>query len=125
MNPINKPVMKLATKGTLDTRAIIPNGARRPTNSVILVVIESKLILTVPAYAKIIKVIAIIAIVTAILEILLTIKPAKYPDTPPIISTNKIGAIKSSISFFTSYRRLILIFFIYSNYEFRVHICLS
>ena len=59
MNPINKPVMKLATKGTLDTRAIIPNGARRPTNSVILVVIESKLILTVPAYAKIIKAIAI------------------------------------------------------------------
>ena len=99
---MNKPVMKLATKGTLDTRAIIPNGARIPTNSVILVVIESKLILTVPAYAKIIKAIAIIAIVTAILEILLTIKPAKYPDTPPITSTNKIGAIKSSISFFTS-----------------------
>lgn len=77
MNPINKPVMKLATKGTLDTRVIIPNGARRPIKSVALVIIESKLILTVPIYAKIIRVIAIIAIVTAILEALLTNSPAK------------------------------------------------
>lgn len=77
MNPINKPVMKLATKGTLDTRVIIPNGARRPIKSVTLVIIESKLILTVPIYAKIIRVIAIIAIVTAILEALLTNSPAK------------------------------------------------
>ena len=74
---MNRPVMKLATKGTLDTRVIIPNGARRPIKSVTLVNIESTLILTVPIYAKIIKVMAIIAIVTAILEALLTINPAK------------------------------------------------
>lgn len=69
--------MKLATKGTLDTRVIIPNGARSPIKSVTRVNIESKLMLIVPIYAKIIKVIAIIAIATTILEALLTNNPAK------------------------------------------------
>ena len=46
---MNKPAMKLATKGTLETKAIIPNGAKRLTKLVMLVVMESKLTWTVPA----------------------------------------------------------------------------
>ena len=69
--------MKLATKGTLETRAMIPSGARRPTKLAMLAVIESKLTCTVPAYAKIIRITATMAMVIAIPDILFTICPMK------------------------------------------------
>ena len=74
---MNKPAMKLATKGTLETKAMIPRGASRLTKLVMLAVIESKLICTVPAYARIISVTVTIAIVIAIPDTRFTNWPAK------------------------------------------------
>ena len=74
---MNNPAMKLATKGTLETKAMIPSGARRLTKLVMLAVIESKLTWTVPAYAKIIRMTATMAIVIAIPDTRFTNCPIK------------------------------------------------
>ena len=69
--------MKLATKGTLDTRAMIPRVARTPKKFTMLAFIVSKFTLTVPAYARIISVTTTTPMVNAMPEALLTNCPAK------------------------------------------------
>lgn len=69
--------MKLATNGTLDTRAIIPMVVRTLKKLAMLAFIESKFRLKIPVYANISMVAMIIPTVNAIPEALLTSWPAK------------------------------------------------
>jgi hypothetical protein len=50
LNPTNKPATKLATKGTLDTKAIIPKGAITPKTFEMLELIASKFKSRLPVY---------------------------------------------------------------------------
>ena len=74
---MNKPAMKLAAKGTLDSRATIPKGAIMLRMFDMFAVIASKLMLKFPVYAKAIMIKAKIPIVSAMPETLLTKCPAK------------------------------------------------
>lgn len=69
--------MKLATKGTLDTRATSPKGAIMPKKFDMFEVIASKFKSRLPVYAKAITMKAKIPMVSAMPETLLTRCPAK------------------------------------------------
>lgn len=69
--------MKLATKGTLDTRAIIPRVERTLTKLATLAFTHSTSTFNVPADAKIIMVTATIMKVSAMPEALLNSCPTK------------------------------------------------
>ena len=97
---MNRPATKLATKGMLDIRAMIPNGASSPIMLDMVAVIDSILISRVPVYANAIMIKAKTAMVIAMPDMRLTSSPTKYPATPPIISIIIIGAITSSIFLF-------------------------
>jgi len=74
---MNKPATKLATKGTLDSRAPIPNGAIMPKTFDMFEVIASKFKSRLPVYAKAITIKAKTPMVSAMPETLLTRCPAK------------------------------------------------
>ena len=74
---MNKPATKLATKGTLDTRAMIPKGAIMPSIFVMFALMDSKFTLRLPVYANAIMTKMKTPIVTAMCETFLTKVPAK------------------------------------------------
>jgi len=73
---MNKPTMKLATKGTLDTRAVSPNGAMMPMTLDMFVVMASKFTSKVPVYVRAIMAKAMSPMVSAMPVALLTSFPA-------------------------------------------------
>ena len=74
---MNRPATKLDTKGTLDTRATIPNGVIMPRMFDIFAVIESMFTLRLPVYASTIMMNATTTIAIAMLEIFLNSFPEK------------------------------------------------
>ena len=68
---------KLATKGTLETRAVSPRGAMIPRTLDMFVVIASKFISRLPVYTRAIMMKAKTPIANAMLETLLIRFPAK------------------------------------------------
>lgn len=74
---MNKPAIKLPTKGTLDISAVSPKGARVPKTLDMFVVMASKFTSKVPVYARAIMATATTPMVSAIPETLWTIFPAR------------------------------------------------
>ncbi len=74
---MNRPATKLATKGTLDTRATIPKGVIMPRTFDMFADIESKFTLRFPVYAIAIMMNATTTIAIAMLEIFLNSFPEK------------------------------------------------
>ena len=74
---MNRPATKLATKGTLDKRAVSPKGASIPAIFEMFVAMVSKFRFIVPEYARTIRMKTKIPIVSALSEILLNRLPAK------------------------------------------------
>lgn len=74
---MNMPAMKLPTKGTLDTRAIIPRAVRTSKKPAKLALIASKSMFKVPEYAKMINITMTTMNVNAIPEARLNNCPAK------------------------------------------------
>ena len=74
---MNRPATKLATKGTLDKRAVNPKGERIPAMFEMFVTMVSKFRFIVPEYARTIRMKTKIPIVSALSEILLNMLPAK------------------------------------------------
>ena len=74
---MNKPATKLATKGTLDRRAVSPKGASIPAMFEMFVVMVSRFRFIIPEYARTIMMKTKIPIVSALSEILLNMLPTK------------------------------------------------
>ena len=74
---MNSPATKLATKGTLDNRAVSPSGPMMPNTLDMFVVMASKFMSSVPVYARAIRIKAKTPIVSALAEALLAMFPAK------------------------------------------------
>ena len=95
---MNIPAIKLATNGTLEIIVIRPRVVRRLMRLEIPTFIESRFMLKVPEYIRIINTAIIIPIDRAIPAALLNNLPAKYPKTPPTNNINNMGA-KISINY--------------------------